>query len=152
MGTQRRSVRQRTLVPVLVLFWRAKGNKTPALKKSDLVRVDCVDLELRAQERDVRRQLDEYDRSREPVVRGKWNKICGQCGFINHERHPFCESCGCDMSGKTTQEVAHVCPKCRTLVSRHVHECGECGARFWSPIIMTIPPEGECPEGEDEAR
>jgi len=149
---QRRSVRQRTLVPLLGLFWRVKGNKTPALKKSDLVRVECVDLDLRAQELDTRRQLDEYDRSREPEVRGKWNKICGQCGFVNHERHPFCESCGCSMVEKIDYEVTHVCPKCRTNVAKHVHECCECGARFWSPIIVTTLPEDECSAGEDVAR
>ena len=70
MGMQRRSVRQRTLVPVLALYWRAKGNKAPGLQKSDLVRVECVDLELRAKQLDTRRQLDEYDRSREPEIKG----------------------------------------------------------------------------------
>jgi hypothetical protein len=149
---QRRSVRQRTLVPLLALFWRTKGNKTPTLQKSDLLRVECVDLELRAQERDVRRQLDEYDRSREPEVRGKWNKVCGKCGYVNHERHRYCESCGCDMFEKAVHEVVHICPKCRTTVAKHVRECGECGARFWSPIILTRSPVGKCQTGEDEAR
>jgi hypothetical protein len=139
-------------VPLLVLFWRAKGNKTPTVLKDDLVRVECVDLELRAQELDVRRQLDEYDRSREPEIRGKWNKVCGECGYVNHERHRYCESCGCSMVEKVAHDVIHVCPKCRTTVAKHVHECGECGSRFWSPISMTKPPEGECPGGEEEAR
>ncbi len=150
---QRRSVRQRTLVPLLVLFWRTKGNKSPTkVQKSDLLKVECVDLELRAQALDVRRQLDEYDRSREPEVRGKWNKVCGECGYINHERHRYCESCGCTMVEKVVHEMVHVCPKCRTSVAKHVHECVDCGARFWSPIIMTRSPEGERPMGKEKAR
>jgi hypothetical protein len=135
-----------------VLFWRAKGNKNPALPKDDLLRVEVVDLELKAQELDVRRQLDEYDRSREPEVRGKWNKVCGECGYVNHQRHRYCESCGCNMVERVAHEVVHQCPKCRTTVAKHVHECVECGARFWSPITVTKAPEGECPEGEEEAR
>jgi hypothetical protein len=136
-------------VPVLALYWRAKGNRNPGIQKSELLKVECVDLELQAKQLDTRRQLDEYDRSREPEVRGKWNKVCGECGYINHERHKYCESCGCDMVERVVQEVDHICPKCRTKVARHVHECGECGARFWSPIILTRSPEGECPVGEE---
>ncbi len=145
---QRRSVRQRTLVPVLMLYWRAKGDKAPGLQKSDLLKVECVDLELRAKQLDTRRQLDEYDRSREPEIRGKWNKVCSECGYINHERHRYCESCGCDMTERVVHQVDHICPKCRAKVAKHVHECCECGARFWSPIIVTRSPEGEGPEGK----
>jgi hypothetical protein len=145
---QRRSVRQRTLVPVLALYWRARGNKSPGLQKSDLLKVECVDLELQAKQLDTRRQLDEYDRSREPEVRGKWNKVCRECGYVNHERHRYCESCGCSMVEKVVHQVDHICPKCRSRVDKHVHECVHCGARFWSPIIVTRSPEGESQAGE----
>ena len=149
---QRRSVRQRTLVPLLLLYWRAKGNRTEGVQKADLLRVEFVDLELEAKRLDTRRQLDEYDRSREPEVRGKWNKVCRECGYVNHERHRYCESCGCSMVDKAVHQVDHLCPKCRTRVARHVHECSNCGARFWSPIIVTRRSEGERPPGTDKAR
>jgi hypothetical protein len=150
---QRRSVLKRTLVPVLVLYWRTKDNKSSdkLQKEQCLEFVRYKDLELEAQYKDIRRQLNEYDRSREPEVRGKWNRVCGECGYVNHERHRYCESCGCTLTEKHVGEVVHVCPKCRMTVAKHVRECGECGARFWSPIIMTMSPEGECPAGEEEA-
>jgi hypothetical protein len=139
-------------VPLLALFWRAKGDKSPSVQKSELMKVECVDLELRAQMLDTRRQLDEYDRSREPEVRGKWNKVCGECGYVNHERHRYCESCGCSMVERVVHEVDHICPKCGCHVAKHAHECRECDARFWSPITVTRSPEGEGTEGDEEAR
>ena len=81
-------------------------------------------------------------------IKGKWNKVCSECGYINHERHRYCESCGCDMTEREVRHVDHICPKCRTKVAKHVHECCECGARFWSPIIVTRSPEGEGLEGK----
>lgn len=154
MGMQRRSVPKRTLVPLLVLHWRAKdGRATQTVQKSDLLdQFRFKDLEVEEQYKDIRRQLNEYDRSREPEVRGKWNKVCGQCGYVNHERHRYCESCGCSMTVQPNHQMVHVCPKCRAEVPKHVRECGACGARFWSPIILSRLPEDECPSGDEEAR
>jgi YgiT-type zinc finger domain-containing protein len=130
------------LIPLVTILWRAsKADKgKDRVLKSDLLSYRTVDLELEAQYKDVRRQLNEYDRSREPEVRGRWNKVCGECGYVNHERHRFCESCGHDLVEETV-EVLHICPKCRTSVPRHVRECPECGARFWSPIVLRRTPD-----------
>jgi hypothetical protein len=49
------------------------------------------------------------------------------------------------------EELVHVCPKCNTSVSKHSHECVECGARFWSPIIVRVCPDEEH-EDLDEGR
>jgi hypothetical protein len=134
------------LIPLLALCWRARDSKArDKVQKQDLVSVQCVDLELEAQYKDVRRQLNEYDRSREQEVRGKWNKICGECGYINHERHRFCESCGCTLV-EELYVVVHVCPKCRSELAEHTRECNECGARFWSPIILRRTTKGDCRE------
>lgn len=145
MGKQPRSVRKRMLIPLVTVLWRtgkADKNRDKVLK-ADLISYRTVDLELEKQYKDVRRQLNEYDRSREPEVRGRWNKVCGECGYVNHERHRFCESCGRDLVEETT-EVVHICPKCRTSVQKHVRECHECGARFWSPIVLRQSPKKAC--------
>jgi hypothetical protein len=143
------------LIPLVVVCWRTRddrGKERP--QKKELLSYRCVDLELEAQYKDVRRQLNEYDRSREPEVKGKWNKVCSECGYLNHERHRFCESCGCSLTD-TTWEVIHLCPKCRTTLNARARECYECGARFWSPIILRRAPEDdrvlEAAEGPDEA-
>ena len=143
------------LVPLLAVCWKMRDAKSrDKVCKEQLLTYECVDLELEAQYKDVRRQLNEYDRSREPEVRGKWNRVCGECGFVNHERHRYCESCGVTLVQMAAHEVEHVCPKCRTSVSKHVRECPECGARFWSPIILTREADKVChadgPGGLDE--
>ena len=144
MGTEPRIVRQRMLISLVTLFWRARVDKSKdKLQKSDLISYRTVDLELEAQYKDVRRQLNEYDRSREPEAKGRWNKVCGECGYVNHERHRFCESCGCDLVEEVIL-VVHICPKCRTTVAKHVRECNECGAEFWSPIILRQTPDRVC--------
>jgi hypothetical protein len=149
MGTEPRTGRKRILIPLLAACWRTRDGKArDKVLKEDLVTVRCVDLELEAQYKDVRRQLNEYDRSREPEVRGKWNKVCGECGYINHERHRFCESCGCTLVVETV-EIVHVCPKCGTELGKHSQECTHCGARFWSPIIQRRVPDG-AHRGDDE--
>jgi hypothetical protein len=124
------------LILLLSVGWGAKDDKSKdKVLKADLICYRTVDLELEAQYKDVRRQLNEYDRSRQPVAKGRWNRVCGECGYINHERHRFCESCGCTLVEKTL-EVVHVCPKCRTELEKHSRECCHCGASFWSPIIF----------------
>ena len=136
MVKQPRSVRKRTLIAIVSVCWRARYDRPKErVQKEDLLSYRTVDLELEEQYKDVRRQLNEYDRSREPEVRGRWNKVCAGCGYVNHERHRFCESCGRDLVEEVA-ELVHVCPKCRTVISKHVRECSQCGARFWSPIIV----------------
>ena len=135
-----RSVGKRMLVPLMTVCLKMRNSRPKdRVCKEELLSYECVDLELEAQYKDVRRQLNEYDRSREPEVRGKWNRVCSECGYVNHERHRYCESCGCTLVEQVVHDVDHVCPKCRTSVAKHVRECHECGARFWSPIILTRP-------------
>jgi hypothetical protein len=150
MRRKPRSVRQRTLIPLLAVCWKARDDRSKGRPhKEQLLSFRCVDLELEAQYRDVRQQLDEYDRSREPEVRGKWNSVCPQCGYINHERHRYCESCGCSL-GSELGEVVHICPSCRASIAKHDRECHVCGARFWSPIILCRPVGEECDHGTGE--
>ena len=152
MGRPPWTERQRVLIAVLSLGWKLRGDRPrECISKEELIRTRLKDLELEAQYRDVHRQLDEYDRSREPEVRGRWNRVCGECGYVNHERHRFCESCGCTLVDEIMEEVLHVCPKCNASVPKHSHECGDCGARFWSPIIVRASPE-EGPEDLDGGR
>lgn len=146
MGKQPPSVRKRTLIAIVAVCWRARNDKPrETVLKSELLSYRTVDLELEEQYKDVRRQLNEYDRSREPEVRGRWNKVCGECGYVNHERHRFCESCGRDLV-EEVMDVVHICPKCRSRIPRHARECAQCGARFWSPIILRQP-RGDHPAG-----
>jgi hypothetical protein len=105
------------------------------VRKGDLLRYRTVDLELEAQYRDVKLQLEEYEKSREHEPSGKWNKVCGTCGFVNHEDFRYCESCGTSLVCEQTEESC-VCPACSAPVGRDAQECLGCGSRFWSPIIV----------------
>ncbi len=135
MGSQRRLVRQRMLLPLLLVHWRIRGDRDQSkVCKDELLDYRCKDLELEAQLKDVRKQLDEYDRSREHEPSGKWNKRCDECGYVNHERHRFCESCGTSLVPEVRK--VYVCPRCSAVIAERSHECLECGSRFWSPIIL----------------
>jgi len=135
MGDQHRTARQRTLVPQWLARNRAEEAPPPApVHRDDLLRYRTVDLELEAQYRDVRRQLDDYEHSRDPEPHGKWNRVCGECGYINHERFRSCESCGSPMVHESAPECR--CPQCSAPVEMSARECARCGSRFWSPIIV----------------
>ena len=142
------------LIPVLTIFWRGRVDKSQdKVQKSDLVTFKVRDLFMDRQLEDVHRQLSEYERSKEPEVGGRWNRVCSGCGYVNHERYRYCESCGCTLVEEAV-EVIHVCPKCNTTIAHHSRECHECGARFWSPIILSQSKDGTGPktgpEGLDE--
>jgi len=156
MPRVRTPVRQRMLIPMLIICWRFRGDRDrDKVQKADLLDYKVQDLDIEKQLSDARKQLDEYEASKQPEVRGRWNRVCGGCGYVNHERHRFCESCGLSLL-EEAMEVVHLCPTCGIRVGKHSRECQDCGARFWSPIILHQSAEGASPEdgvaGQDEAR
>jgi len=145
MGDQHRTARQRMLISLL-LTGRSHGEPRPgvAVCKDSLLQYRTVDLELEAQYRDVKQQLEEYERSRERQPSGKWNRVCGGCGYVNHEDFRYCESCGTSLVCADLEESC-LCPVCSARVDRESHECTGCGSRFWSPIIVHAAPGKDGP-------
>jgi rRNA maturation endonuclease Nob1 len=155
MQRVRMPVRKRMLIPILTVCWKGRGEKAPdKVLKSDLLAYKMQDLVVENQLQEARKQLDEYEASKQQEVRGRWNQVCEGCGYVNHERHQFCESCGRSL-GEEALEVVHVCPSCRTRIPNHSRQCHDCGARFWSPIIIHQSEDGTFPgngvEEPDEA-
>ncbi len=144
------------LIPILTICWKGRGEKTrdKVLKEDLLATYKMQDLDVENQLQDVRKQLDAYEASKQQVVRGRWNRVCAACGYVNHERHRFCESCGHSLR-EGAMEAIHVCPNCRTRIANHSRQCHDCGARFWSPIILHQSVDGLSPgngvEEPDEA-
>ena len=128
----------------LLLAGRSHGERRPgaAVCKDSLLQYRTVDLELEAQYRDVKLQLEEYERSREHLPSGRWNRVCDGCGYVNHEDFRDCESCGTSLVCDGLEESC-LCPVCSAPVDRGSQDCAGCGSRFWSPIIVhTVPGKG----------
>ena len=137
------------LIPILTICWKGRGDKTrDKVQKADLLAsYKMQDLVVEKQLKDARTQLDEYEASKQQEVRGRWNRVCGGCGYVNHERHQNCESCGHSLREEALEKV-HVCPNCRTRIAHHSRRCHDCGARFWSPIILHQSVDGTSPGNE----
>jgi hypothetical protein len=130
----------------------ADERRPGTVRRDDLLSYRTVDLRLEAQLLDVHQQMVEYERSKEPETGGRWSKVCGGCGYVNHERYHRCEGCGEPLGDRYATECQ--CPVCSAPVEKSARECAECGSRFWSPILThqrePIDGAGPRPQGGGE--
>lgn len=138
MGDQHRTERQRTLIPPLLARRKEAEEPRPGtVRRDDLISYRTVDLKLEAQLLDVHQQMLDYEASKQPEPTGRWTKVCGDCGYVNHERFRHCEGCGESLDERYATECQ--CPACSAPVEVSARECHDCGSRFWSPILTHQP-------------